>query len=212
MAIRPKLPLALIVITFFISSCGTQETYHELAIDLRPTTSALSPWDGTPEGMALIDFLNNRQTTEEILDIDIGLDRRAAGNLIVHRNGGDGYYGTSDDDLYESIAEVDRVRWVGPRTIEKMIHFINSMEMIPESDESLGTWDSVHFTVSQASATLAFANSASEDTLDYELNLDKRAVESIIYSRPISSIAHLAGLYYVGKTALTRLKESSSND
>ena len=108
MAIYWKLPIVFCL--GVIVGCGSEESSFELPMDLRPSTSALSPWDGTPEGMALIEFLNDRSTTEEVLDFDIALDARAAGNLIVHRNGGDHRYGTSDDDLYQSIAEVDRVR------------------------------------------------------------------------------------------------------
>ena len=87
MAIYLKLPIVFCL--GVVLGCGTDESSLELPLDLRPSTSALSPWDGTPEGMALIEFLNDRSTTEEVLDFDIALDARAAGNLIVHRNGGD---------------------------------------------------------------------------------------------------------------------------
>ena len=210
MAICLKLPIAIGL--FALIACGSQEPYLDLPTDLKPISSALSPWDGTPEGMALVDFLNDGETTEYVLDHEVGLDSRAAGNLIAHRDGGDNRFGTTDDDLYQSIAEVDRIRWVGPRTIEKMLTFVWSIEIVPEYDETLGTWDGVRFTVSQATDTLEFANAASEHTLDQELGLDSRAVQSILDARPVQSVAHLAGLYFVGKTALRTLKNASQED
>jgi len=211
MAVFNRSLLLLTLIGF--ASCGTGlEEQVSLAEDLRPSTRPLSRWDGTPGGMALIEFLNERTTTEEVLDDEIALDARAAGNIIAHRDGGDGEFNTTDDDLFDSIAELDRVRWVGPTTIRKMIRFIDNMERIPEYDETLGTWDGVRFTVDQAQATLRFTNNASEWVLDHELDLDRRAVRSILENRPVGTIAHLASLYYVGKGALKTLRKAAEDE
>ncbi|MCA9622102.1 MAG: hypothetical protein KC731_23925, partial [Myxococcales bacterium] len=47
------------------------------------------------------------------LDDEVGLDKRAAENIIAHRDGADALPETSDDDLFESIAELDAVPYVG---------------------------------------------------------------------------------------------------
>ena len=57
---------------------------------------------------------NDEETTKGVLDYTVGLDRRAAGNLIAHQDGGDRKWGTSDDDIFNTVDEVDTVRFVGP--------------------------------------------------------------------------------------------------
>ena len=210
MVILYRVLLTLIILVTL--SCGSSDVEFDLPQDLRASTEALSRWDGSPGGMALVEFLNEGTTTEEVLDYDVGLDSRAAGNIIGHRDGGDARFGTTDDDLFDSVAEIDRVRWVGPTTIRRMIKYIENMDRVPEYDENLGTWDGVRFTVDQAQATLRFANNTSEEVLDYDLGLNSRAVESIIENRPVGTVAHLAGLYYVGKRALRRLRNAAMDD
>ena len=167
---------------------------------------------GTPEAIGLLDFLNDPSTTFEVLDLDVGLDRRAAGNLIAHRNGGDHVYGTTDDDLFGSVREVDAVRWVGPRSIEKVVDFADSFGFVPTGTDYLGTWDGVDFTVNESELTLEFVNAASEVELDDDLGLNRRAVNSILDAGEIQSVAQLASLYYVGKSAMQTLKSAALRD
>jgi hypothetical protein len=165
--------------------------------------------DGSSEAIGVLALLNDGATTVDLLDFDIALDSRAAGNLVGHRDGGDDLFGTSDDDLFGDMTEVDDVRWVGASAIGKLAAYATDNGYVPLEDEVLGTWDGVQFTVSEAEATVAFANAASHDLLDYDLGLDRRAVDSIVAAQPIASVAQLAGLYYVGHTALATLKDEA---
>ena len=90
-----------------------------------------------------------------------------------------------------------------------MITYVSRQGLVPNDGDFLGTWDDVGFTVAEAEATLAFANKASYDLLDVDLELDRRAASSIIAAQPVESIEHLAGLYYVGHTALSTLKDEA---
>jgi hypothetical protein len=166
---------------------------------------------GTPESIGLIDFLNDQSTDFDLLDLDVGLDRRAAGNLISHRNGGDDMFGTSDDDLFSSVREVDSVRWVGPRSIEKMVEFAVALGFVPTGTDYLGTWDNVDFTVNEAYATIVLVNNATEVALDEDLGLNSRAVASIIEAGELQSVQELAELYYVGESALEILKSAANH-
>lgn len=162
--------------------------------------------DGSPDAVGLLGFLNAPTTTHAVLDDDVPLDRRAADNLIGHRDGPDGVAGTRDDDLFDDIAEVDAVFWVGPSTMDRLLAHARSLGWVPEGGDLLGTYDGVPFTVDEAAAVLAFVNTASETMLDDEVGLDRRAVASILAETPVSSVQRLAELYYVGRTALERLK------
>ncbi|MEZ4475011.1 MAG: hypothetical protein R3F60_30305 [bacterium] len=78
-------------------------------------SGALAPHPGED---AILRLLNDEGTTQPFLDQDVRLERRAASNLIARRNGPDGVYGTDDDHLFGSIAEVDAVPYVGPYALD----------------------------------------------------------------------------------------------
>ncbi len=157
------------------------------------------------EELGLLAYLNSESVTESILDSY--LDRRAARSLTHHRNGPDGVFGTGDDNLFDNVAEVDAQHYVGNSAIEAMIWQAGAYGFVPQGNDHVGRWDGVDFTLDQLSGTLAFANEASHDQLDYDMGLDRRAADSIIEAQPIASMDELAGLYFVGKTALSTLKD-----
>ena len=161
--------------------------------------------EGSPEAVGLLDFLNDPGTTLTVLDDHVPLDRRAAGNLMAHRNGGDATFGTSDDDLFGSVAEVDAVRWVGPKSLERMVAYADSLGFVPSGSDTLGTYDRVTFSVNEAEWALLVVNEEDHATLDYEVALNVRAVNSIVAARPIASVEDLSKLYYVGTSALEKI-------
>jgi hypothetical protein len=163
--------------------------------------------DGTPEGVGVLDFLNDPSTSLEMLDIDAKLNKKSAKNILHHRDGWDGVAGTNDDNLFNSIAELDAVPWVGNGAITRIIDFAWSWGWIPEGDDVLGSWDKVAFTVNEAIATIDLANTATHTELDKDFGLDRRAADSIAAAQPgIVSVSELSKLYYVGKGALKALK------
>lgn len=162
----------------------------------------------SPEANGVLAFLNDRGTSVDVLDHDVALDARAAHNLITHRDGPDGIYGTSDDDLFDDIHEVDAVRWVGKATIARLADYAQAAGWIVT--EGLGgTYDGVHFTDQEAEATLALANEAESDWLDDTLGLDRRAVAGIVDARPLSGLDALAAVPWVGESALRRLRAAA---
>ena len=211
MIIRASLLTTLSTFVVFGTACsqkggdsgGDTLRFDDDLVELDP---ARSSWEGTPEGVGLVEFINDEATTFEVLDITVGLDRRAAGNLIAHRDGGDRAWGTTDDDIYNTVDEIDAVRFVGPRTIDRMVGFAAKSGWVPGAEDILGIYDGVSFTVDQANATLALTNSLTIDELDHDLGLHARAAESIAVAQPIATVDELSRLYYVGRSALTELK------
>ena len=167
--------------------------------------------DGTPAAIGVQRLLNSAETTLAVLDDDAGLDRRAAQNLIAHRDGPDRVYESSDDDPFESVAEIDAVAWVGPSSLQRLLDFALENDFVPGGGQLLGTWDGVEFTVAQAEATLAFVNAASEDDL-YAVLRDPRPVRSIAEARPLASVQQLSQLYYIGRTMMERLQAATLPD
>ena len=190
------------------NACTEEGEFSPLHVDVQEKRVV----EGSPESVGLLDFLNDAETTFEVLDIEVGLDRRAAGNLIGHRDGGDNEFGTTDDDLFNSIDEVDSVRWVGPSALHKIADHAALLGFVPVGGDYLGTWDNVAFSVDEAEITVSWINRAEAWVLDEALGLDARAVESILTAGWIKSVAELSELYYVGESALRTIKEASISD
>lgn len=181
-----------------VAACATNGS------DLQRESYALS--EDTPEAVGVVRLLNDPHVDETTLDIDVALDRRAARNLVAHRNGPDGFEGTNDDQPFGSLDEVDAIRYVGPSAMAKLLDYAQRNAIVPGPEDILGSFDNVVFTVQQAQETLALGNLASVDELDNEYGLDRRAVNSILDARPIETMSELASLYYVGGSALRALR------
>jgi histidine triad (HIT) family protein len=159
---------------------------------------------GTPDELALIRFLADPATTVAVLDEQVPLDRRAAQNLIAHRDGADGVAGTGDDDRFDSAAEVDAVAYVGPAAMDALVAYAVAGDWVSE-DEVFGSFDGVAFTVSEARAAVDLANQATETELRGEVGLDARAARNVIAARPVLTMAELAAVPYVGPAMMGRI-------
>jgi hypothetical protein len=187
-------PLALIAL---LVACAPP-----LADDLASVDVATYPIvDGLPDAVGLLDLLNDPTTTLEVLDDEVPLNSRTASNLIAARQAFGGF---------DSVAEVDAVYWVGPSAINKLVEFAGEQGRIPGDNDLLGTWDGVSFTVAQAELTLEIVvNDLEHHDFDIYMGLDRRAADSIVAAQPVESIAVLAGLYYVGNSALEKIKNEA---
>ncbi len=69
---------------------------------------------------AILGLVNDATTTLAVLDDEVPLDARAATNIVAHRDGADAVFGTSDDRLFASVAELDMVPYVGPSALDAL--------------------------------------------------------------------------------------------
>ena len=178
--------------------------------DLDASASALRYEEGSPEALGLQAFLNDAGTTFTLLDIDVGLNAIAARNLIDHRDGPDGTFGTGDDDLFETIAEIDGVYYVGSSALGLLFDYAIAGGWV--SDEQPVLVEGVEFTAAQAEQTVALANVASQELLDDDIALDSRAAANIVADRPLADIDALAAVSYVGASALTKLRDYADSN
>ena len=167
--------------------------------------------DGTPEAVGVLRMLADPFATQDVLDIDAGLDARAADNLVAHRNGPDGVYeeGHGDDEPFTSIAQVDAVPWVGPSALGKLLDFALQNDFVPGGNQYLGTWDGVDFSAIQAQRVVDFVNASSDDEL-YDALKDSRAHASLLSVRPVASVAQVAAAKWIGPAMLGRLVDASA--
>jgi hypothetical protein len=197
--------LAACLILVALSACRPPDEATTDATTFESQQSAIV--DGTPDAVGLLAFLNASSTTLQVLDVDVPLDKRAAENLIAFRLGTDGVDGTSDDDAFQSIEQVDAVKWVGPQAMNRLVWYAQSQGWVPQGGDVLGVYDDVAFTVDEAAATLELANAVSHAVLDDDIGLDKRAADGIVAARPIVTMLELADVYFVGPSAMLAMRE-----
>ena len=160
---------------------------EDLDLDTSPLIS------GTPGAVGVVRLVNDPGTTFEVLDQEVPLDRRAASALVAGRP-------------FADIVAVDNASYVGPAAMERLHAYAQASGFVPEGNDVLGVYDGVSFTVIEADRALDLVNSVSDGVLRFEVDLDSRAVDSIVNARPILSVRELSELYYVGTAMLGRIK------
>ncbi|MEM7155217.1 MAG: proprotein convertase P-domain-containing protein [Myxococcota bacterium] len=192
--------VAALSLSIAASACSNEPVGRDAdAVDFdRSASSALVDY-------GILNLVNDPTTDEAFLDLVVPLDARSAFEIIAHRNGEDGLPGTADDNTFDHIRELDEVYWVGPVAMSLLESYVIDNDLVPHADDLLGTYDGVELTYGEAIDTLALANTATEDELDYDVPLDRRAVDSILDARPIESMEELAELYWVGPVGMNRM-------
>lgn len=171
---------------------------------------------GSPQETAVLALVNDPQVDFELLDDDVGLDKRAATNIIVHRNGLDQQVGTSDDNPFDTVGELDKVKFVGASALGKLLAYAEANGYLPGDSGEAPT------AAERDYAMLALANDATVDiaTLDDDVGLDKRAANNIATwrngvdavagtadDRSFMNVEQLDAIKYVGNTALGRMRD-----
>lgn len=75
--------------------------------------------ENSSPGYAVMRVAN--EATFEDLDVDAELSALTAENIIAYRKGPDGQPGTSDDERFDTLAELDAVPYVGPVAFQKLL-------------------------------------------------------------------------------------------
>jgi len=196
---------------FALGACDAPEADGE-ALPAEPTAGKADGSsgllvDGTPEAIGLLALANDPATTFEILDDDVGLDRRAAQSITDYRAGENGLYegGTLDDGIFTEVALLDDRYYVGAAALTRLLDYALAEDYVPHGGDLLGTWDDVAFTVDEAEDALRWINTSTDAALDAELN--RRAVNSIVAARPLASVQQLSFLHYVGPSAMLSIRE-----
>lgn len=153
------------------------------------------------ETQAVLALLNDADTDVALLDDGVGLQARAAQNIIAVRNGADGIYPSADDHRFDTLEEVEAVKYVGAATMASLL------EYVLENPAPSGTLvEGVEFTAVEHAAVLWGVNSATVDELDHEVGLSSTAAKNIVAGAPFDTLEDLAAVAYVGKSALLALR------
>ncbi len=187
--------LSVAVLVSLVSGCAitaTDEHVGEARDDL-----GFSVQDAS----IMLAFVNYPATDFAVLDVPVGLDRRAANAIITHRNGVDGQCPSDDDAPIESLEELDSLAYVGTSALQKIATYA-AMHPAPQPELVEG----VELAGWQSEAVIWGVNQASLQELDDVVALDVRAAGNLFANAPFESVTAMGPMGYVGNSALKKLR------
>lgn len=163
--------------------------------------------EGSPDAQGVLTLVN--EASLQVLDDsdEVGLDARAAANILEHRQGANAD-SSADDDLFDDLAELDAIPYVGPSALQRLLDYARANGYVLEPDPEV---DPLAEGSALALGVLDLVNSADAMLLDSNegVGLDSRAANNIVHHReqpnPFDSIAELDAIAYVGPNALGKL-------
>jgi DNA uptake protein ComE-like DNA-binding protein len=199
MKLLARLGLATVVSLAALSGCASPEAGE--ALGEGHAAIVLAPG----EGEKILALVNYPGTLAATLDGDAGLDQRAAENIIAHRNGPDGVSPSADDNLFDTIEELDAIAYVGDAALSKLLAHAQAHPSPPAE-----TVEGVYFAGWQSEAVIWGVNQSSVAELDDGVGLNSTAANALATAAPFQSVATMGGVAYVGPSALTALRDHAA--
>jgi hypothetical protein len=84
--------------------------------------------EGSPEALGVLALVNSADYTT--LYKKARISSRAAHNILNYREGDDGVAGTADDQLFDTLAELDAVPYVGPATFNALLAYARAQGLV----------------------------------------------------------------------------------
>ena len=184
---------SLLVVALALPACAE-------AWDAETSDAALTISAG--DAALVLDLVNYPATTVTVLDEAVGLDSRAATNILVHVAGADGVVLSADDDLFGDVAELDAIAYVGDAAFASLISYAH-VHPAPTAESVEG----VLFHGWEAEAVVWGVNNATLEELDVGAALDARAAQNLVAGRPYANVSAMGPVAYVGGVALGALRD-----
>ncbi|MBW2257353.1 MAG: hypothetical protein JRI25_22535 [Deltaproteobacteria bacterium] len=181
-------------------TCGTDGlcagggcTIEDVVFDQSAIDCALAFFEGM-ECTTCVDLFDSRICEDAIND---------AGMCQV----GSTCSGCDDDDTRDdgvTCEEIERYSYFGTTAAHKLLTYVRT-------DYSCGApayiYEGVPLTGEEVAAIIELANLGTRSDLDDGAALDSRAVDGIIAARPIQAMPDFAGIPYLGKTAMEKMRD-----
>lgn len=148
---------------------------------------------------AILAFLNGEDATFLVLNDDVGLDGRAARNIVNRVRGPDEALGTADDRPLRTLAELDALPWVGTAALTALDRFVVARGGGPGAPTLV---EGVSFTAGEAAAATAVCNDARLELVGFTSS--QRT--NLAAGRPHVNLISVASTSGIGPAALTKLR------
>jgi len=152
----------------------------------------------------LLDLVNYPGTDLETLDVAVALDRRAAEGIVAHRAGADGVAPSSDDDRFDTLAELDDVPYVGAAALGALLAY--AVANPPPAGELV---DGIAFSGWESMAVVWGVNQASAAELA-EVGVNSRGATNLVALAPYGSVADMTAVPFVGPVAVEKLHDHAA--
>jgi hypothetical protein len=152
----------------------------------------------------ILALVNSPGTDFGVLDRSVGLDSRAAKNVIAARNGADGLCPSGDDVIFTTIAQLDAVPYVGDSAFAKLLAWAQA-HPAPAGE----TVEGVSFQGWEAEVVVWKVNTATQTFLDGLL--DARSAQNLVAHRPYATVSQMGPIAWVGPSALERLRREAAS-
>ena len=164
--------------------------------------------EGSVEAALILRAANT--LSHPVLDDEVGLDRRAADNIVATRAGDDGVEGTEDDTPFATLEALDAVSYVGPVALQSLYDYAYALWG--------GTVHGYDEGSEEAVLILGVANGEAHDALEERVGLSALAACSVFGGRvgpdgvaetgddtPYDSLVALASQVFVDGAAFDAL-------
>jgi len=84
--------------------------------------------EGTAEAAAVLHVASTFSRAD--LVGEVGLAAKAADNVLAYRSGDDGAVSTSDDETFETLAELDAIPFIGPIAFGKLLAYAQAADLV----------------------------------------------------------------------------------
>ena len=187
--------IAAALFASFVVGCAAEpDSVEATAADELSALAALGLDEDSPEARGIVAVANT--VSVEILDVDIGMWLSSAQRIVANRP-------------YATVAELDAVYRVGPRTIEKILVYAEANGYVDRGgDDPLAGQPEVHGIKElsyESIGILAVANGASVTELDIDAAMRKDAARNIFYGRPYATLTEVDAVRRVGAAAFRQL-------
>lgn len=167
-------PLLALVIVGCVAGDAIDGESDRYIVDGKADTGGIQ--EGTAEAGAVL-HVASTFSRADLVD-EVGLAAKAADNIIAYRNGDDEAANTSDDEKFDSLAELDAIPFVGPIAFGKLLAYAQANDLIednaptPVTDDPFDPAACQGPNMSMAAATQRWSADSRLGT--YQLHLRKR--------------------------------------
>jgi phosphatidylserine/phosphatidylglycerophosphate/cardiolipin synthase-like enzyme len=120
-----------ILATLLLAACTDEAEIEDGEHDAFPNGKADGGFEeGSPEALGVLAMVNDSSTTASSLKSGARVTIRVATNIVKHRDGADATLGTADDDKFDTLAELDKIPYVGPATLNALVEYARTKGFI----------------------------------------------------------------------------------
>ena len=123
---------ALAIASLVFAGCASETTTRADGRDDSFTSDGkLDGFQCTPQEAAAILEVANTMSLADLKN-EVQLAAKAADNIVAFRLGDDEDEGTSDDETFGSLAELDHVPYIGPTAFQKLLDYVHAADLVDD--------------------------------------------------------------------------------